>query len=244
VVGTRASNSALKWKFYSDLWSWHIIRDELIFNERKRAKILINLCWDKNFWHIFNSHRIWKNLSWLDGRRAEVGLVTECSLMIWHHSCILSLVFDDCLSDIRSVNFLLATINTKLKKKNLVKWDDRFNFSWTQCQQNCKQKELKIDNPTKFKIKFTLNFFANKIIAQSFSSFFACSFEVFFIIFFVSKCFFQSLEPNRNRTQNPGSCEEPNPNWNPKNWKEPNPKEPGFFWVLPNWMFSWIFTDF
>ncbi len=37
---------------------------------------------------------------------------------------------------------------------------------------------------------------------------------------------------------------EPEPNRNPKNWKEPNPKEPGFFWVLPNWIVSWIFTDF
>ncbi len=53
----------------------------------------------------------------------------------------------------------------------------------------------------------------------------------------------QCLEPNRNRTQNPGSFAEPNPNRNPKMLEpEPNPnpslrigtepKEPGFSWIL------------
>jgi hypothetical protein len=40
--------------------------------------------------------RIWKILSWPDGRSAKDGLATEGSLMICHHNCILSLVIDEC----------------------------------------------------------------------------------------------------------------------------------------------------
>jgi hypothetical protein len=57
----------------------------------------------------------------------------------------------------------------------------------------------------------------------------------------ITSIFPQCLEPNRNRTQNPGSIAEPNLNRNPKMLEpEPflrtltEPKEPGFSWVPSN----------
>jgi hypothetical protein len=43
--------------------------------------------------------RIWENLSWPHGWRAEIGLATEGSLIMGYHNGILSLVIDGCLSE-------------------------------------------------------------------------------------------------------------------------------------------------